>query len=140
MSAFFRLEPEVAGELVEGTVLDASASPPRVEAVHFEITEWLGDDLVTSFPVFLVSEELATELVEAGLGAFRVRQAAVTVSDEAQELLEGRAVPTFRWLDVTGQAGVDDVGVTEQGELVVSEEVLELLQGGTLENCEVERY
>ncbi|GGP38466.1 hypothetical protein [Saccharothrix coeruleofusca] len=140
MSAFFRLEPEVAGELVDGTVLDAAASPPRVESVHFEITEWLGDDLVTSFPVFLVSEELATELVEGGLDGFRVRQATVTVTDEAQELLEGRAVPTFRWLDVTGQAGVDDVGVTEQGELVVSEEVLELFQAGTLENCEVERY
>lgn len=137
---FYRLEPEVAGVLGEGTVIDAAAHPPRIEAVHYEITDWAGDDLVEAFPVYLVTDDLADTLVDSGLDAFRVRRATVTLSDEAQELLEGRELPTFHWLEVTGQAGVDDLGVTDQGQLVVSEQALDLFQGGTLENCEIDRF
>ena len=69
-----------------------------------------------------------------------MRRATITLSDEATEMLEGRELPTFHWLEVTGQAGVDDLGVTDQGQLVVSEQALDLMQGGTLENCEIDRF
>jgi hypothetical protein len=47
---FYAIEPEVAGELGEGTVMDTSVHPPRVSAVEYVITDWLGDDIIESYP------------------------------------------------------------------------------------------
>ena len=37
--AFYSLEPEVAGELAEGTVMDTSVHPPIVTSVHYELAD-----------------------------------------------------------------------------------------------------
>jgi hypothetical protein len=41
-----------------------------------------------------------------------------TLSDEAEELLEGEAIPEFRWLRITGHPGAEDFGQTAQARLV----------------------
>lgn len=137
---YYTLSPEVAGELGEDTEMDTAVHPPVVSRLHYEFSDWLGDDLVESFPVFLISSVLGQDASGAGLTGFVLADAEVTVSEEAQELLEGETIPEFRWLKITGQPGVDDFGQTEQARLVVSERALEVLRQGSLENCDVEDY
>lgn len=136
--AYYTLEPEVAGGLGAGTVMDTTVHPPRVTRLHYEVEDWLGDDLVESFPCFLVSAPLAARLTAAGLGSFALRGVTVTTTPEADEQLGDGALPEFQWLDVTGVAGRDDVGVTPNGQLVVSDKALALLREFTVDNCDVE--
>jgi hypothetical protein len=91
--AYYTLEPEVAGGLGDGTVIDTTVHPPHVERLHYEFEDWLGDDLVESFPCFLVSKPLAARLTAAGLGTFQLKDVAVTMTPEAEELL---GTPRFR--------------------------------------------
>jgi hypothetical protein len=136
---YFLLRPEAASELGDHTVLDTSVHPPRVERLHIELSDWLGDDILWSYPAYLVSEDLARKLAASGLGVFTLADAEVSLSPEAAELLGGTAVPDFRWWQVTGRAGVDDFGVTDKAQLVVSAGGLAVLrEAGRLENCETE--
>ncbi len=55
----FVLEPHVAGELGSKTKLDPTTHPPTVEELHYVLDSSESDDIVESFPVFLVSARLA---------------------------------------------------------------------------------
>ena len=59
MMKYYCIKPDVAGGLGEKAVLDATVQPPKVQRLHFEFEAWPDDDLVGTFPVFLVSERLA---------------------------------------------------------------------------------
>lgn len=138
---YFILEPEVAGGLGDRTIMDTSVHPPRVERLHYEIDYgWLGDELLESFPCYIVTENLASGLVASGLGRFELDEVEVSLTPEAQEEHEGQGIPQFRWLRVTGVAGQDDLGVTFKGQLVVSERALQVLRTAAVDNCVVEPY
>ena len=64
------LEPLVAGELGDGTQLDATTHPPLVRHVEFVLDLPTDEDLIESFPVFLVSESLGHALASANLTGF----------------------------------------------------------------------
>lgn len=50
-------------------------------------------------------------------------------------------LPAFLWLKVSGQAGVDDLGISDDHRLVVSEKLLKVVQeDGNLEHCDVMEY
>lgn len=78
----YRLEPHVAGELGEATDLDPSAHPPVVRAVEYVLDAPDSDDLIESFPVFLVSARLAERLDAAGVTGFVLEDAIVRPSTE----------------------------------------------------------
>src|SRR3954454_10828086 len=59
---YFALEPEVAGQLGDTTMLDTSVHPPVIQRLEYRFDGWLGDDLLESFPCFVVTERLANEL------------------------------------------------------------------------------
>lgn len=134
------LEPEVAGELGPNTEMDTSVHPPRVLRLHYELSDWLGDDLLESFPVFLASEPLTKEVVAHDLTGYTIADAEVTRSPEAEELLGDQEIPPFYWLNVSGHPGVDDFGTTEKGHLVVSDRALAVLRSQRLSNCDVQDY
>ena len=136
---FYAIEPEVAGELGEGTVMDTSVHPPRVSAVEYVITDWLGDDIIESFPCYLVTPRLAADLEASSLTGFRLDAAQVTLSEEAAEFGVSE-VPAFRWLVVNGRPGEDDFGVRGNGQAVISEGTLQVLQTRSLDNCDIEPY
>src|SRR6476660_8794270 len=64
------LAPEVAGGWGERTVADTSTHPPRVTALHYQFDGWLGDELLESFPCYIVTRRLAHALTAAGLSGF----------------------------------------------------------------------
>ena len=78
---FFRLQPEVPGGFGERSVLDTSVHPPTVHRLHFEFMGWDGDDLVTSFPCFLVSERLGKAMADEHLAEFELADVEVTVDE-----------------------------------------------------------
>ncbi|RJK97521.1 hypothetical protein [Vallicoccus soli] len=132
------LEPEVAGGLGERTVWDRTGPVPRVTALHYEVDQWLGDDLLESHPCFLATEALARAVDEAGLTGVAWGAAEVTTSDVAADLAPHQRLPPLRWLQPVGEAGRDDVALDGTGRLLCSDAAMDVLRGFHLENCLVE--
>jgi hypothetical protein len=40
------IEPEVAGQLGNDTILNYSTKPPIIEKLNYEFEDWLGDDFI----------------------------------------------------------------------------------------------
>ncbi|MBA4017919.1 MAG: hypothetical protein C0483_12145 [Pirellula sp.] len=131
------LEPEVAGGWGERTVADTSIHPPRVTVLHYKFDGWLGDELLESFPCYIVTSQLGRALTAAGLNGFRLAVVEVTASEQFAEMYPDVHLPAFEWLQVVGVAGVDDFGVSADHQLVVSERARDVLQAGQLRHCEV---
>jgi hypothetical protein len=141
MASFFSLDPEVAGELGERTVLDASAHPPIVTRLHYHVQSWLGDDVIQSFPCFVVTERLRRALEERRFSGYHVEDAEVTVDEDFRTLSPGMTLPRFYWLRVDGRPGVDDFGVSGTDYcLVVSARVLVCMRQFALKNCSVQPF
>ena len=58
---YYFIEPEVAGGWGGNTIADTSVHPPKISKLHYQFDGWLGDDLLESFPCFIVSESLKHE-------------------------------------------------------------------------------
>jgi hypothetical protein len=138
--AYTILEPEVAGGWGANTVADVSVHPPAVTRLHYEFQGWLGDDLLESFPCFIVSERLAAELLRSELTGFTLDALKVSTSAEFEELHPGRRLPEFRWLRVAGRAGQDDFGIGPDYRLVVSAAALAVLEGFSLRHASREPH
>lgn len=122
------IEPEVAGGLGDHTVMDRSVHPPIVSKLHYQMEGWLGDALLESFPVFIVTEQAKQGLLASGLTGAIFADAEVTTTGNFRELYPEREVPAFDWLKPEGEAGHDDFGTASDGRLVVSERALDVLR------------
>jgi len=137
---YYALEPEVAGHLGDHAVVDRSVHPPVVERLHYEFDGWLGDDLLESFPCFIVTKALRERLTQSGLSGCQFEDAEVSKSDLFEEIHPDRELPEFAWLKVLGRAGVDDFGLSPDHRLVVSQRALDALKSFKLDNCDTEEY
>jgi hypothetical protein len=134
---FFLLKPEVAGGWGPNTKAHRKAHPPVVTHLHYEFEGWLGDDLLTTFPEFIVTERLAAALETSGMTGFRLAGVEISAGGMWEQLHESRPLPPCRWLKVTSPAGKSDFGRTELAELVVSKQALDFLRGFSLKGCGV---
>lgn len=134
------LEPEVAGGWGDRTIADTSQHPPVVHRFHYEFEGWLGDDILESFPCFIVSDRLAAELKRSGLRGFELDDVHITTGPVFEESRPGVRLPTFRWLKVTGTPGLDDFGIGADHRLVVSSEALILLERFGLDHADRAPY
>lgn len=125
--AYFVLEPEVAGGLGPHTVMDRSVHPPVVTKLHYVFDGWLGDEIVESFPCFIVTVSLLEKLEDARLTGFEVDELEVSASDEFRDLLPETVLPKFVWLKVVGTAGMADVGMSRDHRLVVSDAAMRII-------------
>jgi hypothetical protein len=137
---FYVLEPEVAGGLGESSQIDTTTHPPTVTQLEYEFEGWLGDDLLETFPCFIVTERLRDALQQAHVTGASFDDVTVTTSETFRELYPNRVLPRFFWMKVDGQAGVDGVGIGADHRLVVSDEVLAILRQHQLQQCDVEPY
>jgi hypothetical protein len=140
MSQFFVLEPEPAGELGLGTDFVPNSVPPRVSRLEWVFDFLPDDDLIHRTPAYMVSAGLAAALDEAGLTGYEFREATVNKAPEFDEINPGEDLPDYRWLEVTGKPGEDDLGLDDLAQLVVSERALETLKRGRLDDCRVEPF
>ncbi len=135
----YKLEPEVAGGWGESTVADTSSHPPIIEKFEYQFDGWSGDDLLTSFPCFVVTEHLANDIKTSKLSGFELAPVLVTKSEEFNELYPNTVLPNFEWLKITGAADKDDFAINNELRLVVSEAAFEILSKFNLNECEVEK-
>ena len=136
--SWFRIEPEVAGGLGPNTELDRSTHPPPVERLHYVFDGWLGDDLLESFPAFIVTADAALRLEAADLSGFRLGDVEVDTSETFDEVGANRELPEFRRLEVTARARDADFGLDDDNALVISDAALDVLRQGRLEHADIE--
>jgi hypothetical protein len=136
---WFRIEPEVAGGLGPNTELDRGTHPPRVERLHYVFDGWLGDDLLESFPAFIVTADAASRLEAADLSGFRLADVEIGTSETFDEVGANRQLPEFRRLEVTSRAREADFGLDDDNVLVVSDAALDVLRQGRLEHADIEQ-
>ncbi len=132
----FELEPEVSGEWGENTVVNTSIHPPVVHELHYVFTGWLGDDLIESFPCYIISERLARYLSHTQLTGFKLSTVEVTKSDEFQTSYQDSAFPSFTWLQITGDIS-SDFYISSSGILVVTKAGLDALKMFNLSHCDI---
>lgn len=137
---FFKLQPEVAGGLGARTVMDTTVHPPAVSFLEYEFDGWLGDDLLESFPCYIVTERLKSLLTENDFTGYAFNSVIISKSETFDELYSETNLPEFHWLKIEGKAGIEDVGFSESNHLVVSENVLKVLLQASLKNCLTEEY
>ncbi|BDD84621.1 hypothetical protein TPB0596_43840 [Tsukamurella pulmonis] len=131
------LDPEVAGGLGDESVLDTSVHPPLVHRLHFVVAGWLGDDLIQSFPVYLMSPRLLAALRTAGLTGFSVNpHCRIAFDEQVGEELDNADILTFEWIDVHGTAA-DDLRITEDLLLEVSDRAWDTLSRFSVNHCEI---
>ena len=135
--AFHLIQPDVAGGLSPGTVMDTAVHPPYVRELHYEVAGWVGDDVIESFPCFLVSPRAAQAMRAAGLTGFTATDDAVVTLLPGTEDLIDPAVLGFLWLHPHGTPGRDDVAVDSLASLVVSDRALDVLRGLELGRADV---
>jgi hypothetical protein len=134
----YALDPEVAGDWGPETVADTQRHPPVVHRLHYEFAGWLGDDIVASFPVFLVSERLAVAIDEEALSGAQLDDVKVTKDPQFEEFFPdlARSLPEWRWLRPVGEPHMSDFWSRPDGQLVVSERAMNLLRRFNIEHCD----
>ncbi|MBA1143191.1 hypothetical protein [Mesorhizobium neociceri] len=82
MTRYFEIEPDAAGGIGRGTVMDRSVHPPVVSKLVYQVEGWFGDSIVTTFPCFLVTDEAKRGLLKIGISGAKFAEAEVTTSEE----------------------------------------------------------
>lgn len=140
MSVEYRIiEPEVAGGFGERTALDYSTNPWTVRSLHYEFQGWLGDDLLTTHPCFIVTFSLKESLVKFNGTGYSFDDVIATKSAFFDETYPEVVLPSFSWLKIHGQPGHDDAGLGKNSQLVVSNNFLDVLKQHAIENCIIRR-
>ena len=89
------IEPEVAGGLGKETILSNDTHPPVVEKLNYEFSGWLGDDILESFPCYIVSERLKNKIDNNNLSGLKFDDVIVTKSEVFKQLYPDKKLPNF---------------------------------------------
>ncbi|WP_312992700.1 hypothetical protein [Chryseobacterium flavum] len=102
------IEPEVAGGIGEKTEIDNSFFPPLVKHLHYEFNGWLGNDILESFPCYIVTERLRQDIEFEHLTGVSFDNVLITKSETFLELYPQKLLPTFFWMKINGEKDKDD--------------------------------
>lgn len=134
------IEPEVAGQLGDSTILNHQTKPPVIEKLHYEFDDWLGDDFLAGFQCFICTERLAQFIKENNLTGYEFEECKVSKSQVFNDLNEnGLDLPIFLWFKVVGDENEDFFMITN-GTLVISEQALNTLKQFNINNCDLKEY
>ena len=134
---FYELSPEVAGEIGENSIVNYSVHPPIVKKLQYVLQGWLGDDLLESFPCYIVNERLKTLISDNKLTGCRFDKVDIQPSEQFIQLYPNRNLPEFAWIIVNGKPHSDDFGISEDYHLIVSGKALKVLKQAQVLYCEV---
>lgn len=147
--AYYILNPEVPGGMGQDTIIkppSAGSYLPHVDVLHLVISGWMGDDLLTSFPCFMVTNRLKHALEVSNLSGFKIAEMDVTIDPQLlmfPQMAASWPLPELHRLKIVGRAGTEDFGLTPLDapvSLVVSSLALELLQKFQIKECEIVEY
>ncbi|MBP1167888.1 MULTISPECIES: hypothetical protein [unclassified Chryseobacterium] len=132
------IEPEVAGGLGEQTQLDNSFFPPLIKNLHYEFEGWLGDDILESFPCYIVTEKLRKGLEHEKLTGISFDAVIISKSETFLELYPNKELPNFFWAKINGESNRDDFFITEKNGLAISEKAYSLLKNYNIDQADIE--
>ncbi|PQA90711.1 hypothetical protein SAMN05421796_1137 [Chryseobacterium piscicola] len=132
------IEPEVAGSLGRETELDNSVFPPHVKKLHYEFSGWLGDDILESFPCYIVTDSLREDFENNKFTGISFNEVIVSKSETFLEIYPDRELPKFYWLKICGEAYKDDFFITKENVLAISEKVNLVLLRYNINNADIE--
>ena len=134
------IEPEVAGGIGEDTKLDTTVHPPIVYQLHYEFQGWLLNDILETFPCFIVTADLKEAILETGLTGVDFDYVKISASYEFRQLYPETVLPQFNWMKVYGKAGEDDFGISDKLRLIISEKAYALLSRFNISAADVKDY
>lgn len=93
---YFIIEPEVAGGLGEKSkILYENGKIKAVKYLDYEFQGWLGDDILTTHPCFIVSKDLSEAIGNSSLCGYKLERISISFSDEFREFQKDCKVPDF---------------------------------------------
>ena len=132
------IEPEVSGGLGQDTQLDSKVHPPIIEKLHFEFSGWLGDDIIESFPCFIVTERLRKRIEFEKLTGITFENVIISKSEVFLQIYPTIQLPNFYWAKIDGTFGKDDFIIGDDNRLVISERTFKILKLFKISNAIVE--
>ena len=138
MNAYW-IRPEVAGELGPRSSLDASVYPPGITRLHYEFSNWMGDDIVESFPPFVATATLADAIMISGLSGVEFDDVVVILNPQFEVFFPDVAssFPAWRWLRPVGQPLISDFWQDDAARLMLSEAALDVIRRFRIGNAEL---
>jgi len=86
---YYVLYPEVAGEIGENSILTyENGRIKEVDYLDYCFMGWLGDELLTQTPCYIVSKNLQQDIIRANLTGASFCDITVSFSEEFEELYE----------------------------------------------------
>ena len=101
--------------------MNTEVHPPVVERLNYEFRGWLGDDILESFPCFIVSDRLKVRIETEGLNGISFYNVIITKSSEFIDLYPDKGLPMFYWAKINGEIYKDDFAIGEDFRLVISD-------------------
>jgi len=133
---YFQIEPDVAGGLGSQTVIDTSKIPPLVSRLHYTFEAWFGDEILETFPCFIVTKALADDIMKERLSGVVFDNVIIDGSENFEALYPATVLPPFVWMKVEGRQREDDFFISLDRRLAVSEHAWRIIEPRA-PNCRV---
>ena len=142
---YFVLEPEVAGGIgKKSEVLYENSKIKEVLFLDYEFEGWLGDDILTTHPCFIISEFLCDIIKVTDLKGYQLQKMDVSFSDFFLEVYNKNILPNFIRLlpfAINDISLIDkmslDFYLYKNTTLIVSEKALDTLKKLNLSNANI---
>lgn len=134
------IQPEVAGGFGNETEIDNSVHPPVVKKLHYNFDGWMGDDILETFPCFIVSERLMYKIIESQLTGVSFDNVKITKSEEFVSFNPNLNLPNFHWMKIYGKLGINDFVIGRDYRLLLSENAMEVISNFNIEYAIFEDY
>jgi hypothetical protein len=135
-----KIVPEIMVDLGDNTIYENpnASTAKKILKLHINLENWLGDDLLTNHPVFIVTENLKEKLDKNIYSGFLFDDMEVTKDIYFKDNYHlNKALPKFFWMKINGKKGNDDL-YEEDFDLYASERFIKYLQGNfTTNNLEI---
>lgn len=147
----YLLEPEVAGGIGSNSIIIyENQKMKEVKHLHYEFEGWLGDDLLTSSPCFIVTQALANDLLKSDLSGCKFEEVEISTSETFRELYPNRELPKFKRIIPEGVVEVEkdkvikwsgnDFCLRNAIDLFLTQKALTVLESYNLNNCDITEF
>lgn len=138
MNTKFILNVDVPGEMGTNTFTDHRFSPFKVYHLHF-IFDSYPDDIFTSFPVYVVSENLLNKILDLGFSGID-NPRLITYSEREDYFSEEHTSQNYFMIDVSTDKDKDFFIDIDINKLVVTDRALTLLKQYRIKFAEIDVY
>lgn len=143
---YYMIKPEVAGELGDNSkIIYEAGRIKEVTFLEFVFCDWLGDEILTARPCYMITKNLMDDFVTNGIRGVKYEDVQISFSEDFLEMYEDTSeMPAFVRLvplnkvECFGEDMEDDIYADKCNRLIVSEKALEILKRHKIDHCDIE--